>query len=236
MTIEQVVDWKNFEADVRENANASLGSQTQIIPTQTEREIVHVGNESGLMGRFGQNIGHVMSEVYQFCNLPINFADYQAGKNDVKHNNIPDWILIDDQHGIRAVGEGKTFWTKKLAETKRLPLAEWLGQLARYMDDLQLRYGFYTTYSVTVFLRRASDTTFEVSPPIHYSTVSSEKGGKDDISVRECFLYLAKLANSESYRYPITKGRSLTDGSLGPRERQSERLENLLAKVNLKGT
>jgi hypothetical protein len=136
MTIEQVVDWKNFEADVRENANASLGSQTQIIPTQTEREIVHVGNESGLMGRFGQNIGHVMSEVYQFCNLPINFADYQAGKNNVKHNNIPDWILIDGQHGIRAVGEGKTFWTKKLAETKRLPLAEWLGMF--HSDPLSM--------------------------------------------------------------------------------------------------
>ncbi|KAI9767634.1 MAG: hypothetical protein M1840_005505 [Geoglossum simile] len=201
-----------------------------------ERETVRVGNESGLMGRFSQNIGHVMGEVYQFCNLPINFADYQAGRastSGVDHGGIPDWILIDDQHGIRAVGEGKTFWTKKLAETKRLPLAEWLGQLARYMDDLHLRYGFYTTYSVTVFLRRASDTTFEVSPPILYSTLSSEKGGKDGVSVRECFLYLAKLANSDSYIYPTRKGKSLTDGSLGQRERQSERLKSLMAKMNL---
>lgn len=63
MATGQVVDWKNFEADVRENSNSSLGSQVQIIPTQTEKEIIHAGNESGLMGWFGQNVGHVMGEV-----------------------------------------------------------------------------------------------------------------------------------------------------------------------------
>jgi hypothetical protein len=64
------------------------------------------------------------------------------------------------------------------------------------MDDLGVRHGFYTTYNVTIFVRRTSDTNFEVSPPILHSTKSTEGGGKDGVSVRECFLYLAMLANS----------------------------------------
>src|SRR6266516_1686749 len=59
------------------------------------------------------------------------------------------------------------------------------------MDDLGIRHGFYTTYNVTIFVRRSSDTNFEVSPPVLHSTASTEEGGKDGVSVRECFLYLA---------------------------------------------
>jgi predicted nuclease of restriction endonuclease-like RecB superfamily len=71
------------------------------------------------MGRFGQNISHVMSEVYKGCHLPISFADYQAGKTHVDAQNyrkIPDLVLIDNQRLIRAIGEGKTFWTKDYKE------------------------------------------------------------------------------------------------------------------------
>jgi hypothetical protein len=83
------------------------------------------------------------------------------------------------------------------------------GQLARYMDDLRVRHGFYTTYAATVFLRRASDVTFEASPPIFHHTSSTEEGGKYGVSVRECFLYLAKLASSDLCEYPRTYGGNL---------------------------
>jgi hypothetical protein len=83
------------------------------------------------------------------------------------------------------------------------------------MDDLGVRHGFYTTYNVTVFVRRASDTNFEVSPPILHSTESVEGGGKDGVSVRECFLYLAVLANSDSFSYPSRYGRNLVSHRLG---------------------
>ncbi|KAI9766159.1 MAG: hypothetical protein M1840_006726 [Geoglossum simile] len=236
MAPNQLLDWKDFEASVRMVANTCLGSQTQFIPTQTEKEVVHVGNEQGLIGRFGQNVSHVMGEVYKSCNLPISFADYQAGKTHVdaqSHKNIPDLILMDGQHLIRAVGEGKTFWTKDLEERSPVIRAIWLGQLARYMDDLRLRYGFYTTYNKTVFLRRASDATFEVSPPILHCTTSTDCNGKGSVSVRECFLYLAKLASSDSYEYPKTCGKDLTNGSLIERERNSRRVEDAMAELKL---
>jgi hypothetical protein len=83
------------------------------------------------------------------------------------------------------------------------------------MDDLGVRHGFYTTYNVTVFVRRASDTSFEVSPPILHSTESTEGGGKDGVSVRECFLYLAMLANSDLFSYPNRYGKELVSHRLG---------------------
>ena len=83
------------------------------------------------------------------------------------------------------------------------------GQIARYMDDLRLRYGFYTTYNATVFLRRVLDETFEESPPILHRTTSMDCSGNGTVSVRECFLYLAKLASSDSYQYPKTYGKNL---------------------------
>ena len=131
MAKEQLLDWEDFEANVRANSDASLGEQTQFVPTQTERENVLVGNEHGLMGRFGQNVGHVMGEVNQVCGLPIRYADYQAGKKSTEghgHKNVPDLILTDSQNEIRAVGEGKTFWTKDLATVERPLLASWLGK------------------------------------------------------------------------------------------------------------
>jgi hypothetical protein len=131
MATEQLLDWKDFEANVRASSDASLGEKTQFVPTQTERENVIVGNEHGLMGRFVQNVGHVMGEVNRACGLPIRYADYQAGKNNTKgqgHQNVPDLILTDSQNEIRAVGEGKTFWTKDLVAVQRPSLALWLGK------------------------------------------------------------------------------------------------------------
>jgi hypothetical protein len=89
-----------------------------------------------------------------------------------------------------------------------------VGQLTKYMNDLRVRYGFYTSYKVTIFLKSSSDTTFEVSPLIFHSTVLSEKGRKNDVSVRECFLYLAKIVNLDLNKYPITYGKSLVSHHL----------------------
>jgi hypothetical protein len=63
--------------------------------------------------------------------LPIRYADYQAGKKNTEghgHKNVPDLILTDSQNEIRAIGEGKTFWTKDLATVERPLLASWLGK------------------------------------------------------------------------------------------------------------
>ncbi|KAI9772424.1 MAG: hypothetical protein M1840_000627 [Geoglossum simile] len=234
---EQLVNWCSFEATVRASSNACLGSQTQIIPTQIEKELIHVGNEHGLMSRFGQNIAHAMSEVNNKCGLPIRYGDFQVGRTIGGRygvGGVPDLILMDNDHGIRAVCEGKTFWTKSLKSLTRQTRATWFGQLVRYMDDHHLAFGCYTTYTESIFLKRVSDTTFEKSPVILHTTASSETGGEGGISLRECFLYLAAIASTDSYRYPTRYGDNLTNGSLIPRERSSLRLEELMTSLSVK--
>jgi hypothetical protein len=74
------------------------------------------------------------------------------------------------------------------------------------MDDHHLAFGCYTTYAESIFLKRVSDTTFEESPVILHTKASTEIGGEGGVSLRECFLYLAAIASTDSYRYPTRYG------------------------------
>ena len=127
----QLVDWPDFEATVRASTDAILESQTQVIPAQIEKELICVGNEYGLMSRFGQNIAHTMTEVNNKCGLPVRYGDYQVGRaigGGYGRGGVPDLILMDKQHGIRVVCEGKTFWTKEFKFSTRKTRAIWFGE------------------------------------------------------------------------------------------------------------
>lgn len=91
-------------------------------------------------------------------------------------------------------------------------LAKNLGQLARYMDDTQMRFGVYTNYLHTIFVYRSADTEFRVSPPIPYKSQQP--------SLRECFIAVADLIGSSDTRrrYPKVVGVGLTT----PSSEQSE--------------
>jgi hypothetical protein len=140
----QLVGWPYFEATVRASTNACLGPQTQIIPAQIGKELICVGNEYGLMSRFGQNIAHTMTEVNNKCGLPIRYGDYQVGRaigGGYGRGGVPDLILMDNQHGVRVVCEGKTFWTKDLKFSTRKTRAIWLGKLFPNLPNMeQLAY------------------------------------------------------------------------------------------------
>ena len=74
-----------------------------------------MGNEHGIMSRSSHNVGHVMTEVNNKCGLPIRYGDYQVSQivgGGYGRVGVPDLILIDNQDGIPAVCEGKTFWTR----------------------------------------------------------------------------------------------------------------------------
>lgn len=136
----QLEDWDDFEMTVRASTNKYLGLQMQVIPTQTEKELICVGNEHGLMSRFGQNVAHVMTEVNNQYSLPICYGDYQVGRTiggEYGHRGIPDLILIDSQHGIHAVYEGKTFQTKKLVAVDRQLRATWLDKLSPTLPNIK---------------------------------------------------------------------------------------------------
>jgi len=67
------------------------------------------------------------------------------------------------------------------------------------MDDYGCKYGFFSTYDQTIFMRRTGAFTFKKSPIIYHTTSSSAQPRA--VSVRECMLYLARLARGRRGRY-----------------------------------
>lgn len=81
-----------------------------------------------------------------------------------------------------------------------------IGQIARYMFDNDLKYGFLTTYNQTIFLRKvevAGKWTLEYSPVIHHDDSWNPRNGK--ISVRQAFYHIIRLAQQDG-RFNRTSG------------------------------
>lgn len=73
------------------------------------------------------------------------------------------------------------------------------------MKTYQKRYAFLTTYNETLFLKQSQLSNGEwvlwYSNPIFHDTVSnfdpgSDRGYRDCVSIRECFLYFFYMSNS----------------------------------------
>lgn len=62
------------------------------------------------------------------------------------------------------------------------------------MDVCSLRFGFLSTYNSTVFVKRAADTSFLLSPPIKHDTVQP--------SLRQIFAGFCLMALSEPKYFP----------------------------------
>ena len=65
------------------------------------------------------------------------------------------------------------------------------------MDDYGCMNGFLSTYDQTIIMRRTGPYTFKRSPVIYHTTSSSARA----VSVRECMVYLARLARGGRWRY-----------------------------------
>ncbi|KOS43872.1 hypothetical protein ACN38_g5240 [Penicillium nordicum] len=71
-----------------------------------------------------------------------------------------------------------------------------LGQIANYMDVMNLKYGVLTTYEQTLFLRQTvpgGAWTLESSPVKHFSDAYTS-ADPQSVTVRQCFWYLGQLA------------------------------------------
>src|SRR4051794_36216354 len=78
------------------------------------------------------------------------------------------------------------------------------------MDNCHCRYGFVSSYNETVFIHRTQNLVFEVSPAISHTEVSGAvaASGIPDVSVREAFLFFAKLSiHPERHRFPVQVGK-----------------------------
>ncbi|OJJ77949.1 hypothetical protein ASPBRDRAFT_191213 [Aspergillus brasiliensis CBS 101740] len=225
---EQVVDWTDFTAEVKRLVTPFCGANhafTPVIPSEN----FGVANEIGVQGRFVQNALHPVGEILNLLRIGVAFGDSQFGVNRVQDDKkkkrghaerqtgkkpttlVPDIVLVERQtHAIRALAEVKTYWAflPKLKQTWDEFIADKLGQLARYMDDHFCRFGFYTIYENTWFVKRVDDTHFAVSEAIS----SSAKSTASDVSLRECLLATAiRAADKKGSYYGVRYGKKLTE-------------------------
>lgn len=108
-----------------------------------------------------------------------------------------DTVVAEDVFGQRPGATGA------VDVPGRQRLATKLGHLARCMDDTGLRFGFFTTYDCTVFVRRDQNHLFRLSPPVYYDDVPANRMP----TVRACFLALMLMTKDQSLsRYPCRVG------------------------------
>lgn len=131
---QKLIYWSGFEPLVRETLDQldlpdeilDLRNHPDIVGPNNIRgnEHVHCGDEISVVGRFQQNVGQVLSAIFQSLNWDIRFADFRTavgkdGKNENKKagKKVPDIVLVKSDGTLLMVGEGKTPWMHRF-ETK----------------------------------------------------------------------------------------------------------------------
>lgn len=87
--------WPSFRMNVQAMDAAMRWSNRTVHYTESSRrldeEIVHVGDEHGVQGRFQQSVGSVIGHVCAAQGIDIHFADFKCIGSP--YTNIPDVIL-----------------------------------------------------------------------------------------------------------------------------------------------
>jgi hypothetical protein len=182
---ESAILYKAWEANKLRTHKSGLGKVKDITicqwPTYRTRSIdlLRIGDEHGLQGRFQQDIGQAFGVVVEAKSINLYFADFKSSGSN--YGNISDVVGLQDVGGnttIKLVGELKTPWVIKhdlhSAVRRIRELRQKIAQPVRDMQALGCDYGFISTYNHTIFLRQLQSPsgTWEVwySPPISSSS------------------------------------------------------------------
>ncbi|GLB05897.1 hypothetical protein AtubIFM57258_001190 [Aspergillus tubingensis] len=215
----KLIHWNTFEKEVRQVFDSIHWDQQREIlayapanssnsPNNTWNEQLFCGDEHSVVARFNQNVGHVMTSVFQSLGLSSRFGDFKACKDSTLANKVPDVVLLTDGGRLRIVGEAKTPWKHVLKDAfeDQYKLRHILGQLARYLYGAQIKYGFLTTYRETIFVKQEPYPNKEKggqmalwhSDVIKHTTRSANFDPDGDfkgcVSLRQCFLFMGKMA------------------------------------------
>lgn len=117
--------WSTFEQEVRQLTTPFLGGNLPRISLDSARfrdqETILCANETGVVSRFHQQIGHVMNNIARDQQLNCEFGDwYDRTSPDM----VPDIAIWKAVHGVKrsvVAGEAKTPWTRATWETDLVP-------------------------------------------------------------------------------------------------------------------
>ncbi|KAL8743400.1 MAG: hypothetical protein Q9184_008120, partial [Pyrenodesmia sp. 2 TL-2023] len=158
-----MAEWTNFEMEVRMNFLTQPWGPHAITFEGTadmfNREQVMCANETGVVGRFHQQVGHVMTCVGLDTGMRLYFGDWHG-----ESHAIPDLTIWNQAQQPLVTGEAKTPWTVNLTSTMareytdpvrhRRDFTRSAGQVAYYMKEYSCKYGFLTTYDDTIFFKQ----------------------------------------------------------------------------------
>lgn len=205
--------WPNFQNQVEAAYNAQAFSRSTTSPVspgphQVDPDIVSVGDEHGLQGRFQQAIGQVLGVALEAQGINLSFGDFKC--SGIIYENIPDVIglsrTIQGNDELSLIGELKVPWVlaHSISDAYHTPkgLRRLLGQPLLYMRDLGSAYGFLSTYEETIFLYQTQLANgqwhVEYSPVVWSTDIYEPSQGPSSIpslSMRQCMFYVAGLAS-----------------------------------------
>jgi hypothetical protein len=211
--------WSMQPLDSRITGAAAAGS--------VDEEQVFVSNERGVQGRVEGRAGLVLGAAFRAQQRDLVLGDSRGALPPYRgYSRQPDFVMKTSSDAAKIVGEAKTHWIDKHDIRKALLNFEagisdrlfrhqlgqtyatmfdsrahtYIGQIAEYMLDMHLKYGFVTTYNQTIFLRKVDvgrTWALEYSPVILHSAVGSTTGQQASVCQSFFHVGLLALANSD---------------------------------------
>ncbi|KAF3919032.1 hypothetical protein ABW21_db0201097 [Orbilia brochopaga] len=213
-------EWNDFENKtiefierLKDSARNSISGTIEdlTVPRVDAPQHYLIGQEDSVKGKISSMISEPLNRIVIAAReLPdvstelaaLRFGDFKCLGDDVFAFDEPDMVIVKESPNsalLRAVVEIKTFWTCDLdsmpidgEETQRMQLGAVLGQLCNYMNLGNRKYGVFSTYRATLFVKRTDMTEFAVTRVVHHD--------QQNPSLRESFLYFMSLL-PEDFRF-----------------------------------
>ncbi|OOQ89244.1 hypothetical protein PEBR_17002 [Penicillium brasilianum] len=210
--------WANFEADVANTYNGQFWSPRALasslmgnsITGSVHEEQVFMSDERGIQGRLEGRAGTALGAVFRAQNQDLKLGSFKGASPPYQgYLKAPDFVLMTSAHTAKVIGEAKVPWIAEHDlqdlvdefenDDTHQKLRHALGQIARYMLETRLKYGFLTTYEQTIFLRKADVGRvwgLEYSPVIYHSDRGSVSG--TTVSFCQSLYHVGLLALADS--------------------------------------
>ncbi|PGH30329.1 hypothetical protein GX50_06887 [[Emmonsia] crescens] len=198
-------------------------------PYHLKSEHYLCGDEQSVCGRFSQNALQPSTAVALQQGIKMRFGDHKVCQENKEVKNrgyIPDFVGVacpaqdftalqkltlknpEHQPKMRIVGEAKTAWKHDLKlfyhfykDEDDKPIRHALGQIATYMHQFEIRYGFLTTYDHTIFIMQehlGSEPVLCITKPIP----AQHDMNSNSLSVRQYLYYLLHCTQkSNSFKF-----------------------------------
>jgi hypothetical protein len=189
--------------------------------SSTTEEHVVVSCETDVQGRFLGRAGQVLGAVFKDQRLDLTFSSFKGARLPHEgYRKLPDFVVMHPSGEAKVVGEAKVPWVPQHSLSDAISLFDshaeenfrhllgnptphilflptntglYIGQIATYMLETEIKHGFLTTYDETIFLREVGvnrQWVLEYSPVIFNDNQGSSMG-TTGVFLSQCLYHIA---------------------------------------------